>query len=81
MLGIIKMIFDLNGALSGYKTYIAAFAGALAVTADFLNGQVIPYIDGDVSMIEFIKNSVPQYVAMISAFWVAGALRAGIDSK
>jgi len=78
ILNLVKLLFNLNGTLSGYKTYIAALAGILAVTADFLTGSVIPWIDGDIELLTFVTSSVPQYIALVTGFFAAGALRDGI---
>jgi len=79
LLGIIRMLFNFNGKLSGYKTYIGALAGVLAVTANFLTGDVTAWVDGEMGLITFVSKAVPEYIAMVAGFWTAGALRAGIS--
>lgn len=79
MLNAIKWIFTLKGAMSGYKTYVGLAATILAVTAGFLTNQVMPWMDGTVSTVAFLK-ALPEFFAMITGAWAAGALRSAIKS-
>lgn len=81
MLDIVKFIFQLRGFLSGYKTYLVAFAGVLAVSAQFITGSVVPFLDGDGSTLEFFTTFVPQYVEAVAIYFGLGTVRAGIESK
>ena len=77
LLNAVKFIFELRGALSGYKTYVGLTATIMTVTAAFLANHVIPWMDGAESTLAFIK-AVPEYLATITAAWSAGALRHSI---
>jgi hypothetical protein len=80
LLSAIKFIFELRGALSGYKTYIGLAATMMTLTAGFLTNQVIPWMDGSVDTMAFIKG-LPQFVALMTAAWTAGALRSAIGKS
>jgi len=77
VLNAIKLIFELRGILSGYKTYIGLAATMMALTAGFLTNQVIPWMDGSVDTMAFIKG-LPGFVALMTAAWTAGALRSAL---
>jgi hypothetical protein len=81
MLNAIRTLFELRGFLSGYKTYITAFAGILAVVAQFFTGAVIPFIDGDLSLLALATDSLPVFVEQITPFVAIGTLRAGVETS
>jgi hypothetical protein len=78
ILSAIKLIFEIRGVLSGYKTYVGLTATILAVTAGFLTNQVIPWMDGGVDTVAFVK-SLPGFIAVITGAWTAGAMRHAIE--
>ena len=78
ILNAIKFIFEIRSALSGYKTYVGLTATMLTVTAGFLANQVIPWMDGGMDTISFLK-SLPEFIALITGAWTAGAMRHAIE--
>jgi hypothetical protein len=80
LLNAIKFIFELRGALAGYKTYVGLVATMLTVTAGFLTNQVIPWMDGNVDTFAFFK-SLPEFLALMTAAWTAGALRNAVGKS
>lgn len=80
ILSAIKFIFELQGILSGYKTYAGLAATMLTLTAGFLVNQVMPWLDGGVSTLAFLKG-LPEFFALMTGAWTAGALRHAIGKK
>jgi hypothetical protein len=80
LLNAIRFIFELRGALSGYKTYVGLTATMMSLTAAFLANHVIPWMDGAESTLAFAKVA-PEYLAAITAAWSAGALRHSIEKN
>lgn len=80
ILNAIRFIFEIRGALSGYKTYVGLTATMLAVTAGFLTNQIIPWMDGGVDTITLLK-SLPEFIALITGAWTAGAIRHAIEKS
>ncbi len=80
ILNAIKFIFEIRGALSGYKTYVGLTATMLTVTAGFLTNQVIPWMDGGVDTMSFLK-SLPEFIALMMGAWTAGAIRHAIEKS
>lgn len=74
LLNAVKFIFELRGALSGYKTYIGLAATMMALTAGFLTNHFIPWMDGSESTSALVRVA-PDFLAAIIAAWSAGALR------
>ncbi|MBI4665373.1 MAG: hypothetical protein HY751_03060 [Nitrospinae bacterium] len=81
ILGVIRFLFELRGAMAGYKTYIASAAGILAATAAFLTGDVTPFLEGGITGTEFITKSLPDYITTVTGFFAVGALRVGMESS
>jgi len=77
-LALVKFMFELGGFLSGYKTYITAAAGALAVVVQFLAGPVMNLANGELTSIQFLTDALPTFVQAVSPFIGLGTLRAGI---
>lgn len=80
MLETIRTLFHLRGFFAGYKTYLAATAGVMATLSQFLSGQVIPYVEGDTTLVALI-DGLPALVAQLSVYFAVGALRAGVEGK
>lgn len=80
LLNAIKFIFELRGALAGYKTYVGLAATMLTVTAGFLTNQLIPWMDGSVDTMAFIRN-LPEFIALMTGAWTAGALRNAVGKS
>lgn len=80
LLNAIKFIFELRGALAGYKTYVGLAATMLTVTAGFLANQVIPWMDGSVDTMALIRN-LPEFIALMTGAWTAGALRNAVGKS
>ena len=78
---MIKSLFELRGLLSGYKTYLSAFAGICAVCATFVTGSVMPFIDGDISAMLLLTDRLPQFIEQVALFFAAGALRVGLRGE
>lgn len=76
-LDLVKFAFDLGGAMSGYKTYIVAAAGAMAVTAQFLTSVVVPALDAGSVMT--IASAMPDFIADVTPYLGIGTLRAGVN--
>lgn len=80
ILNAIRLIFEIRGALSGYKTYVGLTVTMLTVTAGFLANQVIPWMDGGVDTTSFLK-SLPEFIALITGAWTAGAMRHAMEKS
>lgn len=80
ILNAIRFIFEIRGALSGYKTYVGLTATMLTVTAGFLTNQVIPWMGGGVDTMALLK-SLPEFIALITGAWTAGAIRHAIEKS
>lgn len=74
LLTAIKFIFELQGRLCGYKTYVGLAATMFTMTAGFLANTVMPWLDGGMSTVAFIK-ALPEFFTLMTAAWTAGALR------
>mgnify|MGYP003151727313 CR=1 FL=1 len=72
MLGIIKGIMTLGGTLAGYKTYIGAFFLMTGTLAGWGAEVVMPWLEGDMGILDMIKMSMPHFAAMGVALGLAG---------
>ncbi len=81
MLEMIRTLFQLQGYLAGYKTYLAAVAGVMAALAQFITGELIPYADGQVTLSAMMTNGIPALVAQLAVFFAVGGLRAGVEGE
>lgn len=77
MLNAIKWIFTLQGALAGYKTYVGLFITMMTMATAFATNHIMPWMDGTESTLAFMK-ALPEFFAMLTAAWTAGALRNAI---
>jgi len=72
MLEAFKFMMTLNGALSGYKTYAASGFAFLAVFSGWGIDVVVPWMDGQLGMVQMISLSSPYFAQMGAAFGLAG---------
>jgi len=72
ILNLIKTIMTLRAALSGYKTYLAAFATVCIALAGGINEVILPWINGDLGSISLFSALAPYLKTITMAFGLAG---------
>lgn len=72
-----EKLFDPNGVLSGSRTYFVSAAGAFTSAAGWINNQLLPLIDGQLSVGQFIDASGEPLTALFG-FLGLGYLRSAL---